>query len=492
MSELIVETRCGKVEGHRLPGLRRWLGIPYASAPRFEAPGPAEAWQSVRSADRHAMQAPQQAGRKVNRKTLDGAGFGEDCLNLNIWTPEGGAPGPKPVMVWIHGGAFMGGSSNPYDGGGLAREGDICVVTVNYRLGVLGFVNFGDALGLPSIPSNLGLRDQIAALEWVRDNIAAFGGDPGKVTICGESAGSISVSLLMLAPRARGLFHGAIMQSGAVSLTHDRERSIADARRFAQLLELDQGGLAALKAMNVARLFEVQAKVGGELVNAIPTAPWLDGDLLPASLEEAHAHDAAPVPLLAGATRDENRLFEIMPTDILPTSRPALERLLRAQFAPDHAERIIGLYPKSRKGRTALGSDLNFKMPTRHFAERHSRSSPAWFYRFDYAHPLAGAVHGLDLAVFWPFEGFKMALVRGGPNSGRRKALAERMRAHAAHFVRHGNPGVDWPAYEPERRMVRIYNLDDSVAANPDAERFAAWAGRDIEPGRDTRPVPAS
>jgi para-nitrobenzyl esterase len=489
MPERIVETRAGKVGGQRRPGLRRWLGIPFAAAGRFEAPGPVSPWQGVRPGDRHGKQSPQQFGRKISREVLDSEDYGEDCLHLNVWTPDGGAPGPKPVMVWIHGGAYMSGSANPYDGAALACEGDITVVTINYRLGVLGFVNFGDVLGLPAIPSNLGLRDQIAALEWVHENIEAFGGDPDRVTICGESAGSMSVSLLMLAKRARGLFHGAIMQSGAVSLIHDRERSIADARRYAQLLGLDQGGLEQLKAMDIVGLFETQVAVGNELTNSIPAAPWFDGDLLPASIEEAHAHEVAPVPLLAGTTRDENRLFELMPGDILPTKRPDLEVLLRAQFAPDHATRILACYPNSRKGQTALGSDLVFKMPTRNFAERHSSVAPTWFYRFDYSHPLAGAVHGLDLTVFWPFTGLKMALARGGPNSGRRKALAERMRAHAAQFVRNGNPGDDWPAYEQEQRMVRLYALNDSIAANPDAERFATWAGRDIDPGKDARPA---
>ncbi|MDG2003468.1 MAG: carboxylesterase family protein [Novosphingobium sp.] len=310
------------------------------------------------------------------------------------------------------------------------------------------------------------------------------------VSACGfESAGSMSVSLLMLAERARGLFHGAIMQSGAVSLIHDRERSIADARRFAELLELDQGGHDKLKTMDILRLFETQAAIGDELTNAIPAAPWFDGDLLPASIEEAHAHEVAIVPLLAGSTRDENRLFELMPGDILPTKRKDTQALLRSQFAPDQAEQILACYPETRKGQTALGSDLTFKIPTRNFAERHAAIAPTWFYRFDYSHPLAGAVHGLDLTVFWPFTGLKMALARGGPNGGKRKALAERMRAHAAHFVRHGDPGDDWPAYEAEQQMVRLYALEDSIVSNPDAERYAAWAGKDIEPGKDAWPA---
>lgn len=478
-----VQTTSGLVEGSALPGLRRWLGIPYARAPRFAAPTAASPWPGTLQAMRFGKQCAQQMGGKVRAQQLENETYGEDCLHLNIWSPDGGAPGPKPVMVWIHGGAFLAGGANPYDAAALAGEGDIVVVSINYRVGVLGFVNFGDALGLPAIPSNLGLRDQIAALEWVRDNIAGFGGDPGRVTICGQSAGSMSVSLLMLAPSARDLFHGAIMQSGTVSLIHDRERSVQDARRYAELLGLDQGGLEKLRTMDLAGLFEAQVQLGKELKNGIPAAPWFDGDLLPASLEEAHRHDVAQVPLLAGATRDEIVLFDLMPSDILPSKWADLEALLFGQLPRDQAERVLAAYPRTRKGRIALASDLTFLMPTRNFAERHARTQPTWFYRFDYSHPIAGATHGLDLTVSWPFSGLKMALARGGPNSGRRKALGKRMRADVAHFVRHGAAGANWPAYTPEARKVRIYDLADSLADSPEPARFAAWAGRDVSPG---------
>lgn len=483
MAELTVSTAAGRVEGAALPGLRRWLGIPFARAGRFAAPEPVEPWTGVRPATAFGKQCPQQMGGRVRREALDNADYGEDCLYLNVWVPEGGDPGPKPVMVWIHGGAFMAGGANPYDGSVLAREGDIVVVTINYRVGVLGFVNFGDALGLPAIPSNLGLRDQIAALEWVQRNIAGFGGDPARVTICGQSAGSLSVSLLMLAPEARGLFHGAVAQSGAVSLIHDRERSIQDARRFAEVLGLNQGDLETLRTIDISRLIEAQRTVGKEIRNGIPAAPWYDGDLLPASLAEAHAHAVAPVPLLAGATRDEIRLFELMPGDILPSKWEDLEALLFGQLPEAQAREVLAAYPRTRKGRTALASDLTFLMPTRNFADRHARTAPTWCYRFDYAHPIAAATHGLDLTLFWPFKGFKMALVRGGPDSGRRAALGQRMRGHVAHFVRHGTPGGDWPAYAPDKRTVRIYGLTDRLEDNPEAARFAAWAGRDATPG---------
>jgi para-nitrobenzyl esterase len=483
MTGTIVDTISGKVQGGVLPGLRRWLGIPYARAERFAAPRPVQPWQGVRETVRFGRQCTQQMGGKVRRERLEGPDHGEDCLNLNIWSPDSASSTPKPVLVWIHGGAFMAGSANPYDASVLAREGDIVVVSINYRVGVLGFVNFGDALGLPAIPSNLGLRDQIAALEWVRDNIAAFGGDPGRVTICGQSAGSMSVSLLMLSPKARGLVHAAVMQSGAVSLIHDRERSIRDARRYAELLGLDQGGLERLRSMDIAELIEAQSQLGKELKNGIPAAPWYDGDLLPETLEDAHAQETAPVPLLAGSTRDEIVLFDLMPGDLLPSKWEELEELINSQLPADQARRLLAAYPRTRKGRIALASDLTFLMPTRNFADRHARSQPTWFYRFDYAHPIASATHGLDLTLFWPFSGLKMALVRGGPDSGRRKALGERMRGHVAHFAHHHAPGGDWPAYAPGEGAVRIYNLADRIEKNPEAERFAAWGGRDVSPG---------
>jgi para-nitrobenzyl esterase len=482
MSELVVSTVAGSVEGDVAGGVRHWFGIPYAQAERFAAPQSPTPWQGIRSARTMGRQCPQMYGKSAKQARIAAPDHGEDCLALNIWAPEGGEPGPKPVFVWIHGGAFVAGSSNPYDGSALAALGDMIVVTINYRVGVLGFVNFGEALGLPQIPGNLGLRDQIAALEWVRDNIGGFGGDPGRVTIAGQSAGSMSISLLMLCRQAWPLFHGAIMQSGAVSLIHDREHSRRLARRYAELLGVDQSGLEALRTMDLTRLFEAQAKVGEEERNGIPAAPWFDGDLLPASLADAHAHPTAPVPLLAGATREEIRLFDLMPGDILPTRWPDLELILRTQLPTDQAERVIAAYPRTKQGRRALASDLTFAMPTRNFAERHAAANPTWYYRFDYAHPIAGATHGLDLTLVWPFSGFKMALVRGGPMSGRRAALGDRMRRQLAHFVHHGRAAPDWPAYSAASPQVRLFDLEDQTVENPDADRFAAWAGRDVAP----------
>lgn len=483
MSDLVVKTTSGEVEGAALPGLRRWRGIPYARTGRFEAPQPVVPWEGIRPALQFGKQCPQLMGGKIKPGQFDNDTHGEDCLHLNIYAPEGGSAGLKPVMVWIHGGAFMAGSGDPYDGSALAREGDVVVVTINYRVGVLGFVNFGEALGLPQIPSNLGLRDQIAALEWVQANIAAFGGDPAKVTLAGQSAGSLSVSLLMLSAKARGLFCAAITQSGAVSLIHDRARSLQDAQAFARLLDLDQGGLERLRTMPLEDLFRAQEQVGKAIASGIPAAPWFDGDLLPATLADAAHHDAMPVPLMAGATRDEIVLFDLTPGNLLPSTWDELEALLFAQLPADQAERILAAYPRTRRGRVALASDLTFVMPTRHFAERHSVQAPTWVYRFDYSHQIAGATHGLDLTLAWPFAGVKMALARGGPNLGWRQMLGERMRADIAHFVREGAAPSDWPRYEAETRRVKVYDREDRIETAPEAARVAAWAGRDVSPG---------
>lgn len=486
MDELTIVTSGGPVRGMCAEGVRRWLGLPYARADRFAAPRPADPWSDVRDATKHGPQCPQMYGNSAKRAQLLAPAFAEDCLTLNIHVPEGGADaGLKPVYVWIHGGAFVAGSGNSYDGADLARQSDIVVVTINYRLGVLGFVNFDEALGLPDIPSNLGLRDQIAALEWVRDNIAAFGGDPARVTIGGQSAGSMAVSLLLQAKSAWPLFHGAIMQSGAVSLIHGRARSRAIGRQYAETLGLNQGGLERLRTMDLRALFEAQAAVGAANPGTIPSAPWFDDDLLPASLADAHSQPSAPVPLLAGAARDEIRLFELMPGEILPTRWPALEALLNTQLGEAQASQILASYPRTRQGRRALASDLTFLMPTRNFAERHAGHSPTWFYRFDYAHPIAGATHGLDLTLTWPMHGLRAALARGGRMIGKRAALGARMTGHYGHFVRHGAPEPGWPSYIVPQRPVKIFDLEDRVEADPEAARFAVWAGRDVGVGLD-------
>ena len=327
----IVDTRDGKVEGLRQDGLHAFLGIPFAAPPvgakRWHAPEAPTPWSGVRKADgfgRQAwqimMDAPGPLSFAFNARAAGNRD--EDCLYLNVWTP-GLDSRKRPVLVWIHGGAFTAGTGGTpmYDGSALARRGDAVVVTINYRLGALGFLNLNEVTG-GRIPAtgNEGLLDQVKALEWVRDNIEAFGGDPRRVTIFGESAGGISVGALLAFGPAKGLFHRAIPQSGASSTAHTNARSA----QIAQGL-IDRLGFSANDAVD--RLMKLQpeelittAAMHGMAEGGMIFGPCIDGTLLSDLPIDAVKRGAADgIPVMVGATRDEWRLFTAMP-GVAPTT----------------------------------------------------------------------------------------------------------------------------------------------------------------------------
>ena len=371
-SPTVVEVEAGTLAGTSRDRVDVWLGVPYAEPPvgrlRFTAPKPIQPWRGRRPATEFGGAATQPRSPLSNVARLGVPR--EDCLYLNVYTPAEPAP-PRPVLVWIHGGAYTSGSGALYDGTNLAVTGDIVVVSVNYRLGVFGFVDLA-AVTDAAIPSNLGLRDQIAALEWVRDNIAAFGGDPERVTVAGESAGSVSVSLLLTAPSTRGLFRSAIMQSGSYSLAHGDGVRRRVAQRYAEELGLGADDGDRLWELPAERLVQAQQRVGRAVRGTVAAAPWFDGDLVPASLADAQHAVRPEVALLAGHNHDEVTLFQRLPGDIMPTSRDALARRLREALEPAHAHELLDAYPDTPAGTRALGTDFNFAMPTLHFAQRHA------------------------------------------------------------------------------------------------------------------------
>lgn len=484
-SSTLVRTSLGSLQGLHDGGVSAWLGVPYAQAPvgaqRFRAAAPVQAWQGVRNATGFGAACPQKVVRSI--KSL-GPALDEDCLTLNIWSPA--ADGKKrPVMVWIHGGAFLLGSARAYTGAHLAAQGDIVVVAINYRLGVFGFVNFGDALHDDRIASNLGLRDQVLALQWVRDHIADFGGDPAQVTIAGESAGSMSVSLLMHAQEARPLFHRAIMQSGALSLIHDRETSLKVARLY--LDHLGVKTLEELQALPTHALQAAQEAVHQRMPQSVPAAPWYDGSLLPASLAEARRAPTPKIPLLAGYNRDEIRFFELWRgvADVF-LSRDRMQAVLKRQLGDGLAAQVLAAYPESKHGRRRLGTHMSFGMPTLHFAERHAAEHPTWFYRFDRGHPLLGAVHAIELFYLWEMRGLLPLLLRGGPLWGSRRALAKRLRNHWIGFVRDGRPGDGWQPFEASRRATLVFGRRDRLVDDPEGTHRAVWAAQDSAPGMVT------
>jgi para-nitrobenzyl esterase len=484
----VVTMTGGQVEGVERGAVTWWLGLPYAAAPvgprRFRSPEPVTPWAGVRPATRLAG-AAYQSGLLGGPARQLGSAVGEDCLYLNVYAPTAARRDGRllPVLVWLHGGAFTGGSGALYQGGPLAEQGEVVVVTVNYRLGVFGFVDLAAALDDVDVPSNLGLRDQLAALDWVQDNIAAFGGDSSQVTVAGESAGSISVALLLSAPAAVGLFSRAVMQSGSHNLIHGPEVSQEVARAYVRQLGLGRKDGARLWQLTGAEMLTAQKAVDRQFPGTQPAAPWFDGDVVPASLDAAREATRPEVDLLAGHNRDEVTLFQRLPLDVMPTSRSALEMRLRAELGWADAQRVMAAYPDTRAGTTALGTDLNFAMPTLHSAERHAEAGGrTWFYRFDAAVPLLGATHAGELPYLWTWQGAFAHVVRGRLTPERR-ALAARMRRRWLAFVRDGDPGADWPPFTlPERRTLVLDPAGDHVEEDPAVVRRAVWAGRDVMP----------
>ena len=313
MPNTLVQTSYGLIQGVQEGSLLSWKGIPYAQPPlgkrRFLPPQPPEAWSGVLQATHFGPMAMQPASMPA--ELLRRLSMSEDCLTLNIWSP--GADSPlRPVLVWIHGGGWLIGSGRLHDGTSLATLGDVVVVTLNYRLGPFGFLHLAEFGGEKYATSgNCGLLDQIAALQWVQDNIAAFGGDPHRVTVFGESAGAMSIGTLLASPLAQGLFQQAILQSGSLGPIRRRAEATELARTFLQILDVSPQDLSPLEDIPAERLVEAASALpdwqgttgAGDMIHF---APVIDGVMLPRPPLQAIASGAAKhIPLIIGTTRDE-------------------------------------------------------------------------------------------------------------------------------------------------------------------------------------------
>lgn len=480
--EPIVATSYGKVRGSVKEGVARFLGVPYAAAPfgvnRFRAPVAPEPWDGVRDALEYGPTAPKPPYRGVFPTLLDDPIIpGEECLNLNIWAPEDGAR--LPVMVWIHGGAFRNGTGAVpnYDGTHFVRDGVVCV-TINYRLGVEGF------LQLPGAPGNRGLLDQIAALEWVRDNIAGFGGDPENVTVFGESAGGMSVTTLL--SLELGLFHKAIAQSGAGQVVQTAEDALKVTRELAARLGVapTAEGFAAIEPEKIipvqAALSEEfaarpdPARWGESTVKAsLPYVPVLDGELLRQRPVDAIAEGAGrSVPLLTGTTTEEYRFF-LVPTGLAAqiTAEGLGAILKRRGIDPAFAE----VYQRNRPDATpgdvlcAIITDSFFRIPTYRVAE--GRGTNTHLYEFAWRTPVhdLGACHALEI-------GFVFGNLRRGGLAGNDppRSLSTRMHRAWVDFAATGDPG--WPAYDLESRPVMVFDGDGArVVHDPRGDERRLW-----------------
>jgi len=489
-----VDTAQGTVRGTTTPtGLRAFRAIPYAAPPvgnlRFRAPQPPAPWTGVRNAMHHGPVAPQRVSQAFSAAGPD-TDQSEDCLTLNVLAPAEPSDTLRPVIVWFHGGAFSQGSASApaYAGDSLVERGDVLVVTVTYRLGALGFLDFSQfSTPTRTFESNLGLRDQIAALEWVQQNIAAFGGDPDAVTIAGQSAGATSVTTLMCIPSAAGLFHRAIAQSPALGAAYGPERAAGWARDFITWLKTTESlAVDALLSAPPEELVSAGARLVAlshrEAPGALCMSPVVDGDLIPEHPSDVFASGrAVAVPLLVGSTKHEGAAFGAHGS-LLPTSSESINLMFEITD-PGAQLKVLSAYPgyPSHRARAQLVGDATFWVPAVQAAQHHSRTAPTFVYRYDFTTPILnlqgqGASHGTDmLAVLGSLDSSRArsATLLGGAEE--LAALSGRMQDHWLAFARSGDAG--WPAYDDDDRPTKIFAAHDRVISDPGRERRRAWEG---------------
>ena len=504
--QTLVKTAEGPIDGLRGRRSRRgtisWRGVPYAAPPvgplRFRAPQPVEPWTETLDCHDYGF-SPIQSKFFTARANGTFQPRSEDCLTLNVFAPDSQSSTKRPVMVFNYGGAYiLGGSATPiYDGAFLARARDVVVVTVNYRFGPLGFLDLSE-YSTPDrkFDSNCGLRDMIAALQWVQRSIAEFGGDPDRVTVFGESAGGSAVLTLMSTPSAVGLFSRAIAQSPSADLVVHPDNASLIADEFVRQVA-DPSRRAGpertepkLTAQEVARLvddadpYELMAAGGrvlgftkkAGLSDSMPFAPIVDGDFLPlAPVAAAVAGRTHRVPLIVGSNKDEGELFARF-WSILPDAHHHLVGI----HDPEVRAELERLYPGTRDA-VRLSADAVFWVPTTIFAECHATHSPTFVYRYDYAVNLLelagiGATHATELlAIFGVYRhpiGAGLAALGSWRSS---KRITGTMQSLWTWFARTGVPSEKWPPYSAHDRKVMLLDDPPSVVDDPDGARRAAW-----------------
>ncbi len=490
-ASLIVTTKQGKVRGTTEQNVCVWKGIRYAKAPagalRFHAPQPAESWTGTKDATAYGAVAVQMKRILVGKEAQS-----EDCLFANIWSPA--ADGKKrPVMFWIHGGGFIGGSgsSDLYDGAQLSKNGDVVVVSINYRLGPLGFLYFKDMPNKDNFESNLGIKDQVAALKWVKENIAAFGGDPDAITIFGESAGGVSVETLMALPAAQGLFKRAITESGPAGDVWSTKTATLVTTLFLKELGLTTDGLDKLKQLTTDTLVSAMTRLMQKM-KSDPTlpktfSPTVDGDYLPYDLLTSIKNGQSKgIDLLIGTNKDEANLFAMKKLKIVPVNEEELKPYL-AKLKPEEKKQLIEAYKDypSRNSILELITDGIFTMPSIKFAELQSAHANTYMYRFDWASKPIKAVglsacHGLEIPfVFGTFKtklGKKVLLFS---DHRRIRELSGQIQRAWINFARTGDPDTrnftDWKKYDPTVRCTLIFDKKNYCATDPKPEKRKAW-----------------
>jgi para-nitrobenzyl esterase len=490
----VVRTEAGAVRGRREDGLTVFRGIPFAAPPvgeaRFQAPRPAPAWDGVRDAYAFGPPPPQETSFLGSDGVPD-VPLGDDWLTVNVWTPDPDPAAHRPVMVWIYGGAYkIGHAGSPgYDARHIAHDGDVVVVSLNYRVGIEGFAHIEGA------PANRGLLDQVAALEWVRDNITAFGGDPGQVTVFGESAGAGSVAALLAMPSAAGLFRRAIAQSVPGTYFSDAlARDIATALAAeaglrptaADLATVDPRRLPSAGEALTPKMLQYLDRWGQVAPTLSPFSPVVDGEVLPVAPWQALAAGAGrDVELVVGHNRDEFRLFLAMGGQLGQITEEQERGALR-MFAPGAAGEADyrAAFPDASPGELfeRVQTDWLFNMPSHHLAEAQlAGGGRVHVYELTWSAPanggVLGACHGLDVPLLFGTFGADIGLMvfAGGAPTPEAEALSARFRASWTAFARTGDPG--WPAYGTTDRLVQVLDAEPQVRAYPEEATRRLWEG---------------
>lgn len=501
VDEPIVDTTNGPVRGVDDGTVKAWKGIRYAAAPagelRWRKPEPPRRWEEPADAARVGPVCPQPTDPRI---PIDlGAPQGDDCLTLNVWASSDTQAGDhKPVMVWVHGGAYiLGSSAQPlYHGGALAGSRQAVIVTVNYRLGALGFLDlssFGNGFD-----TNLALRDVLFALHWVHDNIAAFGGDPDRVTVFGESAGAGVVTTLLASPAAAGLFSSAIAQSSPATSIYDSGRARRVAEQFLEKLGVSRADVNRLSDVPTDAILAASKQVFDEVPARNPGtlafAPIVDGDVVPDyPVKLAREGRTHPVPLIIGTNKHEAALFRWMKSPLMPIT-PAAIRTMFAEIAAEQpslqipSEAQLGAAYRGRGKIRGMGvaRDIGFRMPSIWFAEGHREVAPVYLYRFDFSTPMLrllrlGAAHATELPYVWGnlVAGPKDPTFKlGGLKAG--KTVSARIRTRWLNFTVDGNPAgpagdPKWRPYRKDDRATLLIDAQDSVVDDVDHKVRTAW-----------------
>jgi len=489
----IIETTAGKLKGLFEDGLYVFKGIPYAEPPtgklRWMPPEPRKPWRGVRSALKFgAISVQKQINPGTQFQTIEP--FSEDCLFLNVWTP-GLDNARRPVLFWIHGGGFQSGAGSLplYRGSLLAKRGDVVVVTINYRVGVFGFMNWYEITG-GKIPAsgNEGLLDQMLALKWVQDNIARFGGDPDNVTVFGESAGSMSISCMLSMDQARGLFQKAIMESGGPNVVRPLDTVVKIAGMYLEVLGLKNTDVEALKSVSSRTLLSAHMKVAAKTGGVTPTEPVLDGRVIKVKpMDKIRAGSASHIPVVTGVTRDETKFFSLRDPSIRNIDEAGVVKKVGI-LVGDKAVEMIEIYRQARAKRgmsikpydvlTAIRTDAMFRVPLIRIVEaQYMNKQKAYNYLFTWESPMNGGVLGAchTLEMGFIFGTLPPHYCGTGPVVER---LSANMQDAWIAFARSGDPSCpglgQWPEYG-EKRKTMILGAKCYVEEAPLEEERTAW-----------------